>query len=112
MNNLFLTAATASVFVGTLYPLALEAFTDTKITVGPPFFNLTFGGLMLPLVFAIPFGPLLAWKRGDLLGVAQRLTLAAGLAVVAIVVTARPLAGDRSRRPSSSASASSSSPAR
>ncbi len=87
-NNLFLTAATASVFVGTLYPLALEALTDAKITVGPPFFNLTFGGLMLPLVFAMPFGPLLAWKRGDLLGVAQRLTLAAGFAVIAGVVTA------------------------
>ncbi|OYX74495.1 MAG: heme lyase NrfEFG subunit NrfE [Rhizobiales bacterium 32-66-11] len=87
-NNLFLTAATASVFVGTLYPLALEALTGDKITVGPPFFNLTFGGLMLPLVFAMPFGPLLAWKRGDLLGVAQRLMLAAGFAVVAAVVTA------------------------
>ena len=88
LNNLFLTAATASVFVGTLYPLALEAITDDKITVGPPFFNLTFGGLMLPLVFAMPFGPLLAWKRGDLLGVGQRLMLAAALAVVAAVVTA------------------------
>lgn len=87
LNNLFLTAATAAVFVGTLYPLALEALTGDKITVGPPFFNLTFGGLMLPLVFAMPFGPLLAWKRGDLLGVAQRLMAAAGLAVVAAVVT-------------------------
>ncbi|WP_127090109.1 heme lyase CcmF/NrfE family subunit [Aquabacter cavernae] len=88
LNNLFLTAATAAVFVGTLYPLALEAVTDDKITVGPPFFNLTFGGLMLPLIFAVPFGPLLAWKRGDLLGVAQRLMLAAAFAVVAAVVTA------------------------
>ncbi|WP_029003722.1 heme lyase CcmF/NrfE family subunit [Azorhizobium doebereinerae] len=92
-NNLFLTAATAAVFVGTLYPLALEALTDAKITVGPPFFNLTFGGLMLPLVAAMPFGPLLAWKRGDLLGVAQRLTLAAGLAVIAGVVTAAATGG-------------------
>ncbi len=88
LNNLFLTAATAAVFVGTLYPLALEAVTGDKITVGPPFFNLTFGGLMLPLVFAMPFGPLLAWKRGDLPGVAQRLMVAAGIAVVAAVVTA------------------------
>ncbi|MBB6306347.1 heme lyase CcmF/NrfE family subunit [Xanthobacter tagetidis] len=87
-NNLFLTAATFSVLVGTLYPLALEAATGAKITVGPPYFNLVFGGLMLPLVFAMPFGPLLAWKRGDLLGVAQRLMLAAGLAVVAAVVIA------------------------
>lgn len=88
LNNLFLTAATAAVFVGTLYPLALEALTGDKITVGPPYFNLTFGGLMLPLVFAVPFGPLLAWKRGDLLGVAQRLMLAAACAVVAAVVSA------------------------
>ncbi|OYX15127.1 MAG: heme lyase NrfEFG subunit NrfE, partial [Rhizobiales bacterium 32-66-8] len=92
-NNLFLTAATVSVLVGTLYPLALEALTDAKITVGPPFFNLTFGGLMLPLVFAMPFGPLLAWKRGDLLGVAQRLMMAMGLAVVATVVTAAAQVG-------------------
>ncbi|GGF53334.1 cytochrome c-type biogenesis protein CycK [Azorhizobium oxalatiphilum] len=93
MNNLFLTAATAAVFVGTLYPLALEMISDAKITVGPPFFNITFGGLMLPLVFAIPFGPLMAWKRGDLLGVAQRLTVAAAVAVVAIVVTAAATGG-------------------
>ncbi|MEP9355182.1 heme lyase CcmF/NrfE family subunit [Xanthobacter sp. KR7-65] len=92
-NNLFLTAATAAVLVGTLYPLALEALTGAKITVGPPYFNLAFGGLMLPLVFAMPFGPLLAWKRGDLMGVAQRLMLAAGLAIVAAVVTSAATTG-------------------
>src|SRR5664280_2175889 len=42
-NNLFLTTACLTVFVGTLYPLALEAFTGEKISVGGPFFNLTFG---------------------------------------------------------------------
>jgi cytochrome c-type biogenesis protein CcmF len=92
-NNLFLTAAAAAVLVGTLYPLALEALTGAKITVGPPYFNLVFGGLMLPLIFAMPFGPLLAWKRGDILGAAQRLMLAAGLAIVAAVVTAAATTG-------------------
>ena len=72
-NNLFLTSACATVFVGTLYPLALEALTGEKISVGAPFFNLTFGPLFVPLLIAVPFGPLLAWKRGDLLGAAQRL---------------------------------------
>jgi cytochrome c-type biogenesis protein CcmF len=85
-NNLFLTAACSSVFVGTLYPLALEALTGEKISVGAPFFNLTFGPLFVPLLMAVPFGPLLAWKRGDLLGAAQRLIGAAALAVVAIAV--------------------------
>ena len=89
-NNLFLTTACLTVFVGTLYPLALEAITGTKISVGPPFFNLTFGPLFVPLLFAMPFGPLLAWKRGDILGVAQRLmaAFAVGLVTIAIVAAA------------------------
>jgi cytochrome c-type biogenesis protein CcmF len=90
LNNLFLTTACLTVFVGTLYPLALEAITGTKISVGPPFFNLTFGPLFMPLLFAMPFGPLLAWKRGDILGVAQRLmgAFAVGLVTIAIVAAA------------------------
>ncbi|MXN65689.1 heme lyase CcmF/NrfE family subunit [Stappia sp. GBMRC 2046] len=88
LNNLLLTAACAAVFVGTLYPLALEAIADDKISVGPPFFNLTFGPLMIPLLIAVPFGPYLAWKRGDLLAVAQRLWIAFGIAILAVLVTA------------------------
>jgi cytochrome c-type biogenesis protein CcmF len=84
LNNLFLTCACATVFVGTLYPLALEALTGEKISVGPPFFNATFGPLFVPLLLIMPFGPLLGWKRGDLLGAAQRLLAAAFIAAVAI----------------------------
>jgi cytochrome c-type biogenesis protein CcmF len=87
-NNLFLTTACLTVFVGTLYPLALEAVTGTKISVGAPFFNLTFGPLFVPLLFAMPFGPLLAWKRGDILGVAQRLMAAFGAGLVMITIVA------------------------
>ena len=82
LNNLFLTTACATVFVGTLYPLALEALTGEKISVGAPFFNATFGPLFVCLLVAVPFGPLLAWKRGDLIGVAQRL---AGAFLVALI---------------------------
>jgi cytochrome c-type biogenesis protein CcmF len=87
LNNLFLTTACATVFVGTLYPLALEALTGEKISVGAPFFNATFGPLMLPLLIAVPFGPLLAWKRGDFLGVAQRLTAAFTVGLIGIAAT-------------------------
>jgi cytochrome c-type biogenesis protein CcmF len=93
LNNLFLTAACATVFVGTLYPLALEALSEEKISVGAPFFNLTFGPLFVLLLLIVPFGPLLAWKRGDLLGVAQRLIGAAGLATIVIAVTLAVTAG-------------------
>jgi cytochrome c-type biogenesis protein CcmF len=86
LNNLFLVSACATVFIGTLYPLALEALTGEKISVGAPFFNSTFVPLFVPLLIAMPFGPLLAWKRGDLLGVAQRLVGAAGIAAITVAV--------------------------
>ena len=82
-NNILLTAACGVVFVGTLYPLALEAMTGDKISVGAPFFNMTFGPLMVPLLLAVPFGPMLAWKRADAFAAAQRLAFAGGLAVIA-----------------------------
>jgi len=84
LNNLFLTTICATIFVGTLYPLALEALTGDKISVGAPFFNATVGRLAVPLLIAVPFGPLLAWKRGDLYGVAQRLLVALAVAIVAM----------------------------
>jgi cytochrome c-type biogenesis protein CcmF len=86
LNNLFLVVACATVFFGTLYPLALEALTGEKISVGGPFFNATFVPLFVALLVAVPFGPLLAWKRGDLLGVAQRLVGAATLAAITMAV--------------------------
>ncbi|MFJ6024897.1 heme lyase CcmF/NrfE family subunit [Brevundimonas sp. NPDC092305] len=82
LNNLFLTAAAATVLLGTLYPLILEAANGATISVGPPYFNLTFVPLMLMACLILPAGPFLAWKRGDLAGVTQRLGIAALLAVV------------------------------
>ena len=86
LNNLFLTTACATVFIGTLYPLALEVVTGEKISVGAPFFNLTFAPLFVPLMLAMPFGPLLAWKRGDIIGASQRLMAAAVAGLVAVAV--------------------------
>jgi cytochrome c-type biogenesis protein CcmF len=83
LNNVLLASATAAVFIGTLYPLALEAVTGDKISVGPPFFNATFIPLTLPLILLMPIGQMLAWKRGDLLGAMQRLWLAALLTFIA-----------------------------
>ncbi|GGA54123.1 heme lyase CcmF/NrfE family subunit [Pelagibacterium lentulum] len=84
LNNLFLATATAGVLIGTLYPLVLESLTGARITVGAPFFDLTFGALMVPLLLLIPFGPFLAWKRSDLVGVVQRLT---GAIIAALIIS-------------------------
>jgi cytochrome c-type biogenesis protein CcmF len=97
LNNLFLTAACATVFVGTLYPMVYAALTGGAISVGPPFFNLTFGPLFIALLVMVPFGPLLAWKRGDLKGVAERLSSAFLAALIglgaAFVLEGKPLLG-------------------
>lgn len=86
LNNLFLATAVGAVLVGTLYPLLLDALTGTTISVGAPFFNLTFGALMAPLLLVLPFGPLLAWKRADIVAAAQRLLGAAALAIFATIL--------------------------
>ncbi|MGN6488284.1 MAG: heme lyase CcmF/NrfE family subunit [Devosia sp.] len=86
LNNLFLASATAAVLVGTLYPLLLDALTGETISVGEPFFNLTFGIIMVPLLIVLPFGPFLSWKRGDVIAVTQRLAGAAGLTLFATIL--------------------------
>ncbi|MEC8135709.1 MAG: heme lyase CcmF/NrfE family subunit, partial [Pseudomonadota bacterium] len=88
LNNLLLTTSAATVFLGTLYPLFLEAFGGGKVSVGPPFFNATFIPLMVPLVIALGVGPLLPWKRADLGGVLARLKLAFAAALILTLITA------------------------
>ena len=80
LNNILLAAATATVLLGTLFPLIREALSGEAISVGPPYFNLTFTPLMAALLLLLPAGPLLAWKRGDAAAVAQRLWAAALIA--------------------------------
>ena len=80
MNNILLCSACAAVLIGTLYPLALESVTGEKISVGPPFFNYTFGPMMLPLLLLMPLGPILTWKRAEPKGLVQKLWLVAILA--------------------------------
>jgi len=86
LNNLLLMTATATVFIGTMYPLFLEAVGGGKVSVGPPYFNATFVPLMVPLVAALGIGPMLAWKRGDLAGAFVRLKAAAVAAVLVAVL--------------------------
>jgi cytochrome c-type biogenesis protein CcmF len=88
LNNLFLTAAAGAVLTGTLYPLVLESLTGERISVGAPFFNLIFIPLITPLLIIVPFGPMLAWKRGDLRAAAERLVFAFGLAILGAMAAA------------------------
>jgi cytochrome c-type biogenesis protein CcmF len=67
LNNLFLMAITAVVFLGTFYPVIMEAVAPAdKISVGPPYYNLVFVPLTVPLLMLVTVGPMLAWKRDSL----------------------------------------------
>src|SRR5204862_6053997 len=78
-----LAAAAGTVFLGTLYPLALDAFSLGKISVGPPYFEAVFVPLMAPALFLMGVGPLARWKRASLpeLALLLRWALAISLAL-------------------------------
>jgi len=85
LNNILLSTFAAVVLVGTLYPLAMEALGGGQISVGPPFFEYAAIVLMSPLVVALGFGPLLAWKRGRISRAAQIL-LPAGMVALFVMM--------------------------
>jgi cytochrome c-type biogenesis protein CcmF len=83
VGNVLLVTACASVLLGTLYPLLIDALGMGKLSVGPPYFNAVFVPVMVPLLFLMAVGPLARWKHADARDMAQRLRLAAVIAVIA-----------------------------
>ncbi len=73
LNNVLLVATAASILLGTLYPLVIDALGMGKISVGPPYFNAIFIPLMAPLTVTVGLGMLIRWKRDDLKALGWRL---------------------------------------
>lgn len=83
LNNVVLLVATASVLLGTLYPLALDALGLAAVTVGPPYFETLLTPLFAALAVLVGIGPLAKWKRTELPALAARLRWAAVAGLVA-----------------------------
>jgi len=66
INNLLLVAATVTVFLGTFYPLIIDGLTGEKISVGEPYFDITFAPIMCVLLAFMSVGPLLKWRKDTL----------------------------------------------
>jgi len=64
-NNLVFAVATATVLLGTLFPLIVEALTGDQASVGPPYFNMTFSPMLALLLFALPVVQGWAWGRAS-----------------------------------------------
>src|SRR6185312_318925 len=80
-NNVFLAAAAGTVFLGTLYPLLIDALGVGKISVGPQYFEAVFVPLMAPALFLMGVGPLARWKRASLPELAVLLRWALGISL-------------------------------
>jgi cytochrome c-type biogenesis protein CcmF len=86
INNLILTVILGVVFVGTLYPLFVEALSGEKLSVGAPYFNAVAGPLALVLALLVGIGPLIAWRR-ERRPVFKQLQIPALLGVTALAIT-------------------------
>jgi cytochrome c-type biogenesis protein CcmF len=87
LNNIFLVVAAASVLLGTLYPLLMDAFGLGQLSVGPPYFNSVFIPVMLPFLILLGIGPYVRWKQGDARDTARILRFAGIAALAAAVVS-------------------------
>ena len=86
INNLLLSVILGIVFLGTLYPLLVEAVSGEKLSVGAPYFNSVAGPLALLLAVLVGLGPLLAWRR-ERRPVFKQLTVPVLLGVTALVIS-------------------------
>ncbi|MGH8397816.1 MAG: heme lyase CcmF/NrfE family subunit [Gammaproteobacteria bacterium] len=90
INNIFLVVAAATVLLGTLYPLFMDALHLERISVGPPYFDAVFIPLAIPFFIAIGIGPYVRWKHGELAETVRKLrwlvVLAIGCGIIALVV--------------------------
>jgi len=85
-NNILLAVAMASVLLGTLYPLFLDALNLGKISVGPPYFDAVFYPLMAPAVFLMGVGPIARWRRAPLPELWTRLKWALGVGAATALI--------------------------
>jgi cytochrome c-type biogenesis protein CcmF len=86
INNLLLSVILGIVFLGTLYPLLVEAVSGEKLSVGAPYFNAVAGPLALILAVLVGVGPLLSWRR-QRRPVLNRLRIPAVLGATALAIT-------------------------
>lgn len=87
LNNMLLCVAAATVFLGTLYPLFIDALTGQKLSVGAPYYAMTFVPIMIPALLIMGAAPLMPWKKASLAGVMQRLWGTIGIGAFVLYIT-------------------------
>ena len=84
INNIIFSSAAATVLIGTLYPLFVDAISNTKVSVGPPYFEAVFIPLMIPALLICAFSPMISWKRSVLSNLYERII---AIFIISILIT-------------------------
>tara|TARA_Y100001970_G_scaffold248280_1_gene317686 strand:+ start:914 stop:2791 length:1878 start_codon:yes stop_codon:yes gene_type:complete len=82
INNIFMIVVCATVFLGTIYPLLIEALTNSKISVGEPYYNSTVIPIIIPAILIMGVGPILGWGKEDKIKILKKI-----LPVVLLTIT-------------------------
>jgi len=65
INNWFMMFYLATVLLGTLYPIFTDVLTDTKISVGPPFYDTVIIPLVVLFLIFMAIGPQSRWVKSN-----------------------------------------------
>ena len=84
INNVLMVVVCASVFLGTIYPLLIEAFTSNKISVGEPYYNSVVVPIIIPAILVMGIGPLLRWEKEKKIEIFKKII---PTAIITIIMT-------------------------
>ena len=86
INNLLLSVIAFTVFLGTIYPLIVETINNNRISVGPPFYNITVIPFAILLAFFSALGPILAWNQNSIKQLFRNISIPLGLTLIITIV--------------------------
>ena len=82
INNLLLSVIAFTVFLGTIYPLIIETINNNRISVGPPFYNITVIPFAILLAFFSALGPILAWNQNSIKNLLRNISIPLALTLI------------------------------
>jgi len=66
INNILMVIAMLTILLGTIYPIIIEVLTNTRISVGGPYFNSTVLPVLLPGFLLMSIAPALSWQSNKI----------------------------------------------
>ena len=85
-NNIFFITAVFIIFLGISYPLILEAFSDSRVSVGSPFYNKVFAPLTFITSLFLVFSTYSIWSRDiPLIGILKSSTVIFALTILSSI---------------------------